>query len=282
MTNRRYKSAEFAQTLLEILTALRVPTWTVASSLDKLSPDQIKIHKLSGSLTNAVFFASYPSRSTIKTVLVRIYGPSSSSLINRTRELRVLHVLSSQYGIGPRVFGTFENGRVEEYFESNALSISEIRDPQISTWIGARMAELHCVDVEAVEPELELKSEIAAIRNVRLWLEPATEVMRLYWNSFSAEMRAELDLQRFIDEWSRYIAWVKKWEKTYGASKRVFAHNDTQCGNLLRLKRWKPDLPDHHQVNHEKRATPRFVTDVNHPCRSSCLPQHPFTQYRSL
>ena len=268
MTNRRYKTAEFAQTLIDILTSLRVPTWTVASSLDSLSPEQLKIYKVSGSLTNAVFFVSYPSRNAIKTVLLRIYGPSSSSLINRVRELRVLYVLSSQYGIGPRVYGTFENGRVEEYFESSALTVAQIRDPQISSWIGTRMAELHCVDVEAVEGENELRLEIAAIRNVRLWLEPAREVKRLYSSSFSSDMRAVLDLDRFVGDWNRYMAWLKKWEQTHGASKRVFAHNDTQCGNLLMLKRMKPGLPDHRQVICCNYGTIPFSKGANNVCQS--------------
>ena len=111
------------------------------------------------------------------------------------------------------------------------------------------MAELHRVDVETVGGEEQTESEIAATRNVRLWLEPARQVMHLYSNSFQTEMREALDLDRFLADWNRYMTWLKKWEQTRGASKRVFAHNDTQCGNLLRLKRLKPALPDHHQVS---------------------------------
>ncbi|GAA5879239.1 hypothetical protein JCM16303_003129 [Sporobolomyces ruberrimus] len=82
------------------------------------------------------------------TILLRIYGPSSGSLISRRNELHILHTLSSQYGIGPRVLGTFANGRVEEYFHSRALVKEEMRDPRISRWIGRRMRELHSVDLE--------------------------------------------------------------------------------------------------------------------------------------
>ncbi|GAA5936832.1 uncharacterized protein JCM15063_000074 [Sporobolomyces koalae] len=82
------------------------------------------------------------------TLLLRIYGPSSGSLISRRNELHILHTLSSQYGIGPRVLGTFANGRVEEYFHSRALVKEEMRDPRISRWIGRRMRELHSVDLD--------------------------------------------------------------------------------------------------------------------------------------
>ena len=208
--------------------------------------------KVSGSLTNAVFFISYPSNPSLKTLLLRIYGPSSSELISRPRELHTLHILSSRYRIGPRVYGTFENGRVEEYFESTALTPVELRDPVISRWIGARMAELHCVDIEAIEdttPETRGENigwEIAARKNVRKWLQPAREVLRL--SSVTDDYKTALDFDRFVEEWRQYMVWLDKWERAHGASKRVFAHNDTQYGNLLRRKEIKEGTPEHRQV----------------------------------
>ena len=160
----------------------------------------IHIHKVSGSLTNAVFFVSIPATNfeinaegaarpltppdkpatvlselergratptpgphktlhqgqkiTIEapTLLLRVYGPSSGSLISRRTELHILHTLSSTYAIGPRVLGTFANGRVEEYFHSRALHKEEMRDARVSRWIGRRMRELHRVDLGQMEP----------------------------------------------------------------------------------------------------------------------------------
>ncbi|GAA5900427.1 hypothetical protein JCM5296_001423 [Sporobolomyces johnsonii] len=86
------------------------------------------------------------------TLLLRIYGPSSGSLISRRTELHILHTLSSQYAIGPRVLGTFSNGRVEEYFHSRALVKEEMRDARMSRWIGRRMRELHGVELEQMIP----------------------------------------------------------------------------------------------------------------------------------
>lgn len=210
------------------------------------------VFKVSGSLTNAVYFISYPSNPSLKTLLLRIYGPSSSELISRPRELHTLHILSSRHRIGPRVYGTFENGRVEEYFNSTALTAAELRDPLTSRWIGARMAELHCVDIEAIEdttPETRGENigwEIAARKNVRAWLQPAREVLRL--PSVSHEYKDALDFEGFVEEWRRYMSWLDSWERTHGASKRVFAHNDAQYGNLLRRKELKAGTPDHRQV----------------------------------
>ncbi|KLO20497.1 kinase-like protein [Schizopora paradoxa] len=231
--------------------ALRVPSWSSISE-DYLVPENLKIFKVSGSLTNAVFFISYPAIPSIKTVLLRIYGPASSSLISRPRELHTLHVLSSQYRIGPRVHGTFENGRVEEYFESDALTSEDLRDPTISRWIGARMAELHCVDIGAIEDasstDLEAKSQwdVAAKDNVRLWLKAAMDVLLL--PSVSDEFKQAVQIEQFVKDWERYMVWLSDWEQKHGHSKRVFAHNDTQYGNLLRLRKLKEGLPEHRQI----------------------------------
>ena len=243
---RKYKSPNFKSQLLAILCSLRVPLWQES----EIAPDSIRICKVSGSLTNAVFFVSCPSKPTL---LLRIYGPSSGALISRPRELHTLHILSSRYRIGPRVYGTFGNGRVEEYFDSVTLTASDLRDESISRWIGARMAELHCVDIESIEETspamrgLGKAWEIGAKKNVKAWLAVARAVLTL--PAVTDTNRRDLDLNAFMGLWWRYMRWLKEFESTEGASKRVFAHNDTQYGNLLRLGNIKEGLPEHHQVS---------------------------------
>jgi choline kinase len=220
---------------------------------------KIDIFKVSGSLTNAIFFISAKStpgaKSPNRTLLLRIYGPSSGSLISRPAELRILHVLSSEYHIGPRVYGTFANGRVEEYFDSEALHHEDPHNPEISRWIAIRMAELHRVDVQHVcdpvewaDPGDGTRGELSVKRNVRNWTEPALEVIKLLGD---CEWTREVDFERFAEEWAAYYKWVRDWEKEGNKEKeslRVFCHNDTQYGNLLKLKQKPHGRPDHHQV----------------------------------
>lgn len=246
-SRRHYRTPDFADKLLEIFDVLRVPSWYKSTT----TPNAIKIHKVSGSLTNAVFFVSLPSHSS-RTLLLRIYGSSSGSLISRPRELHTLHVLSSTYGMGPRVYGTFENGRVEEYFDSVTLTADDIRVPRNSRHIGARMAELHGVDIAAIEGSTQSGQgtakdwHIGAQKNVTSWLSPARKVLSL--PVLPDEVRRELDLDVFQEKWERYMKWVKVLEKAEGASKRVFCHNDAQYGNLLKLKQLPDGTPEHREV----------------------------------
>jgi choline kinase len=195
-------------------------------------------------MTNSVFFVSCPTVPSISTLLLRVYGSSSGSLISRPKELQTLHTLSSRYNIGPRIYGTFENGRIEEYFDSEALTASDIRNPQISRWIGARMAEIHSVDIDVVVGTSE-GNEIQIAANINSWVTSAKEVLRL--PTVSDSTRQELDLSRFKDEWNRYFAWATREGRGLG-SKRVFSHNDTQYGNLLRLKDRGGGIDEHRQV----------------------------------
>ncbi|KAI0359098.1 kinase-like protein [Trametes cingulata] len=245
---RRYKTSPFAEQLMNILHTIRVPSW----SEPEITTELISIQKVSGSLTNAVFFVSCPPVPKTRTVLLRIYGPSSGSLISRPRELHTLHVLSSRYHIGPRVYGTFENGRVEEYFDSTALTAADMRDAEISSWIGARMAELHGVDIDAVEYETptpagpERGIRLGVEKNVRSWLPSAREVLAL--PGAPADVRRNLDLARFEQEWDQYLRWVHQKEKSEDSSPIVFSHNDAQYGNLLRLRTLKEGQPAHRQI----------------------------------
>ncbi|KIK95624.1 hypothetical protein PAXRUDRAFT_140271 [Paxillus rubicundulus Ve08.2h10] len=245
---RSYRSPSFATQLVSVLVGLRVPAWCTA----QLNPTMLSVRKVSGSLTNAVYFVSCPS-SSVPTVLLRIYGPSSSSLISRSRELHTLHILSSRYHIGPRIYGTFSNGRIEEYFDSVTLVPSDLRDETISRWIGARMAELHSVEISAVEGPLTVSSlegkswKIGVKRNVKAWLPAAREV--LAHPNVDEGDRVALGLDAFNEQWAQYIRWLSHIEKTEGANRRVFAHNDAQHGNLLRLtSKLAEGVPEHRQI----------------------------------
>lgn len=246
---RSYKSVDFARDLLAILVALRVPGWHKT----QVTPELLSIRKVSGALTNTIFFVSCPTVPLVPTLLLRIYGPSSSSLISRSHELRMLHILSSRCHFGPRVYGTFTNGRIEEYFESVTLVSSDLRDRKTSQWIASRMAELHSVDISVVEGPLTVSAlegkswEIGVKKNVKAWMPAAREVLGLH--CVSEATRQTLNIDRFYELWMRYLRWVSHVEKVEGASRRVFAHNDTQYGNILRLTSpLRQDAPEHHQI----------------------------------
>lgn len=63
-------------------------------------------------------------------------------LIDREKELQILRRLGRK-NIGPRVLGTFKNGRFEEFFDARTLTPKDLRIPETARQIAKRMRELH-------------------------------------------------------------------------------------------------------------------------------------------
>lgn len=117
---------------------------------DWVSPQSLKndlcIDRVSGALTNAVFFVTVGS----KRMLLRVYGVGCDQILDRKNELDWLSRLS-HLNIGPKLLGIFGNGRFEEYLPSTTLTRKDIRDPLISKKIASRLFQLHSI-VELYPP----------------------------------------------------------------------------------------------------------------------------------
>lgn len=177
-------------------------------------------------------------------LLLRIYGPQVSHLIDRESELYILRRLARQK-IGPRLLGTFENGRFEEFFTARTLTKEDVRVPDTSRHIAKRLKELHeGIDLEPHERDQgpivwkNWDKWVLRCSTVMAQVEPepsagpasATAPTGRVCGASWAEFRAHVD---------RYRRWLV--QSHYGgdeALKRalVFAHNDTQYGNILRLQ----------------------------------------------
>ncbi|SNX86548.1 related to CKI1 - choline kinase [Melanopsichium pennsylvanicum] len=182
---RQADTLQFRETVLQLFTEqLSLVGWTqeaVDPALWPLEPNQLRLKRISGAFTNAVFFASYQLPRSSKsgvlappTVLLRVYGASSEALLSRRAELLILHTLSSLYEIGPHILGTFANGRVEEFYDCDPIKKEGMRDfgdreaymlPGGSLvvkgregrahWVARRMNELHSVPLEVMRTVLE-------------------------------------------------------------------------------------------------------------------------------
>ncbi|KAI7974349.1 hypothetical protein EIK77_008532 [Talaromyces pinophilus] len=249
----------FKAEILRLIHTLRLKGWRRVSMDDS---GDLEVTRLSGALTNAVYVVKPPPpspptpnadgteklapRRPPPKLLLRIYGPQVEHLIDRDGELQILRRLGRK-NIGPRVLGTFKNGRFEEFFNAHPLTPQELRNPQTSRQIAKRMRELH----DGIElQENERLGGPAVFRNWDNWVDRCEQVIS--W----------LDKEILLDRPDRSEPWRKRglicgvpWAtfrkavENYrlwlfdhlGGIKEVrrqliFAHNDTQYGNLLRLE----------------------------------------------
>ena len=236
----------FKNEIIRLAHTLRLKGWRRVA-LD--SGESISVERLSGALTNAVYVVSPPDDLRVKTeqnkklpakLLLRIYGPQVEHIIDRDNELSVLRRLARKK-IGPRLLGTFANGRFEQYLNAITLTASDIRDPQTSKQIAKRMRELH-EGIELLEEERD--GGPAVWKNWDNWL-PTVEAAVTFLDKkiLSGKLgpvRGPADAWKergFVCgvEWPKFRAMVDKYRKylddRYGDPKivrdhLVFAHND--------------------------------------------------------
>lgn len=247
---------DFKFEILKLTHSLQIEGWKKLSF--KYAGD-IKVERLSGALTNDVYVISPPLNLPISTsnskgilskpcsrIILRIYGPQVDHLIDREHELNILRRLSRK-NIGPRMLGTFKNGRFEEFLNAKTLTSEDLRKPDTSQQIAKRMRELHD-GVELLEREREEGPFVW--KNWDKWVDRCEKIMGFLDNEVKNRTSSSrlLGIRRHEGfycgvEWPQFKSAVEKYRKWlddyYGQDRikqsLVFAHNDTQYGNILRL-----------------------------------------------
>ena len=170
--------------------------------------------------------------------------------------------------IGPRLLGTFDNGRFEQYLNASPLTPKDLRDPEVSKQIAKRMRELH----DGIELTLEERRAGPLLwQNWDKWVKRCEEVIS--WLDEQVTTPREMSESK-TDVWRMRgfvcgVPWAsfrkavdnyRKWlEEKYGGKKGLrdnllFAHNDVyavflsmniegllislqaQYGNILRIE----------------------------------------------
>ncbi|KAI8953362.1 kinase-like domain-containing protein [Xylaria longipes] len=246
----------FKSEIIRLTHTLRLKGWRRVP-LD--SGNTISIERLSGALTNAVYVVTPPEDMMARAesgkknpakLLLRVYGPQVEHIIDRENELSVLRRLARKK-IGPRLLGTFANGRFEQYLNAVTLTAEDLKDPDTSKQIAKRMRELHD-GMELLEDEKD--GGPAVLNNWDNWLSRVSQAISfldakiLGGNPDSVKNAADAWKERgFIcgTDWPTFKAMFDKYRQSlfdrYGGSKvvrehLVFCHNDTQYGNILRVR----------------------------------------------
>lgn len=55
----------------------------------------------------------------------------------------MVFTILSERELGPRLFGVFAEGRLEEFIPARAMSSAEVRSPRLSALVASKMAKIH-------------------------------------------------------------------------------------------------------------------------------------------
>lgn len=170
--------------------------------------------------------------------MLRIYGPQVEHLIDRDAELQVLRRLGRQ-NIGPRLLGTFNNGRFEEYLYAKPLQPIDLRQPEVSRQIAKRMRELH----DGIELTKEERRNGPFVwRNWDKWVGRCEKIVSYIDGQVLARGATSSAIKRLRERgfvcgtpWVEFRHVVERYRnelnKIYGGSDQlkhelIFAHND--------------------------------------------------------
>ena len=213
---------------------------------------EIEVERLSGALTNAVYVVSPPKnlphrldhadgneshtpkpRRPPQKLLLRIYGAQVDHLIDREAELAILRRLARKH-IGPRLLGTFANGRFEQFLHAQTLTAKDIRDKEMSRQIAKRMRELH----EGIDllPE-EREGGPIVWKNIESWTKRCSTLVQWLDSQVLNASCFSSQPQKFVcgTPWSLFQSTLTKYKSwlyaQYGGlqavkDRLVFAHND--------------------------------------------------------
>uniref|UniRef100_A0A8C8IT92 ethanolamine kinase n=1 Tax=Oncorhynchus tshawytscha TaxID=74940 RepID=A0A8C8IT92_ONCTS len=119
----------------------------LSGSWKSIPEADFQISIVSGGLSNLLFMCSLPDHAhTIgdepRRVLLRVYGAILQGVDSLVLE-SVMFAILAERALGPRLYGIFPEGRLEQYLPSNRLRTEQLFVPELSAEIASKMARFH-------------------------------------------------------------------------------------------------------------------------------------------
>ncbi|KAK2720236.1 choline/ethanolamine kinase-like isoform X2 [Artemia franciscana] len=194
-----------------------------------IGPDTMVLKQISGGLSNFLYYCALPPGTKIKRkepskVLLRMYGDihgerALDSLVTDS----VIFALLSERKLGPRLYGIFPGGRLEEFIPARPLKTCELSDPHLSGMIAEKLATIHSLNVPLIKEPTWLWDTL------NKWISNLDAVLVTgLKNPDSIYYAEKIESFNLKEE----LSWLKNYLSLVG-SPVVFCHNDFQEGNIL-------------------------------------------------
>ncbi|CAL8238291.1 unnamed protein product, partial [Merluccius merluccius] len=114
-----------------------------------VSEEDFQITIIRGGLSNKLFLCTLPDRldrggDVPRSVLLRLYGAILQGAEAMVLE-SVMFAILAERELGPKLYGIFPQGRLEQYVPSRKLETCELGDPNISAEVAQKMAAFHAM-----------------------------------------------------------------------------------------------------------------------------------------
>ena len=110
----------------------------------KLDDNLFEIEPLSGGLINRLFLLTINND---KKAVIRIIN--KDPILEPAKLFVVCNMFASR-NMGPKIYGTFENGQIEEYLIGHNPTIDEFNNKNVMTHIASLLSSTHKIDLENI------------------------------------------------------------------------------------------------------------------------------------
>ena len=216
--------------------ALHLLSSHLRGSWSTIQEDAIEVTVIQAGFVNRIFVCH--NKKLNEKVLLRLYGgkiiESEKNILRNVAlegEVLIFHLMDV-HGIGPRLLGVFDGGRIEGYMEgSNSLSNEDIANDQVMSALARKLAKMHSL-------------EIPVDKNPKDFIAITTDQFTEYWDSYRQymiETKISEDtpeiLKNLVKKGIEYdfysvIHWYAKNLPSI-KSRTVFSHNDLNRGNIM-------------------------------------------------
>ncbi|XP_076310732.1 choline kinase alpha-like isoform X2 [Tachypleus tridentatus] len=210
----------------------------LSGSWKNISSSDLVFTALSGGLSNLLYHCSLPKTHTPldgepDQVLLRMYGQVHDGQVEANITESIIFMLLSERNLGPKLYGIFPEGRLEEYIPAKAMTCQELQDPDISTKIARKLAFIHQLEVPIN------KEPVWMFGKMDKWLQKIRSICIENIDKSNRKYAEYLLSQNLESE----CIWLRSFIENV-ASPVVFCHNDLQEGNIL--------LPERQNSNEDK------------------------------
>ncbi|KAM8891004.1 choline/ethanolamine kinase [Spinachia spinachia] len=211
-------------------TRARAFTWCrdfLSGSWKTIKEGDFQISIVSGGLSNLLYLCSLPDHvkpvgEEPHQVLLRVYGAILQGVDSLVLE-SVMFAILAERTLGPKLYGIFPEGRLEQYLPNSRMRTDQLSNPSISAEIATKLARFHEMRMPFnKEPKWlfgtlnKYLDQVVSINFVR------EAHVKKYKKLMKLDLPAELESLRAL--------------LAATPSPVVFCHNDVQEGNILMLE----------------------------------------------
>lgn len=202
----------------------------ICGGWNSIEINEVEVIQITGGQSNLIYLASsksdkivYPTPSCF---LIRIHCQPSTQVFTDT----VVFSIMSERGLGPKLYGFFPGGRLEEYLPSRTLDTDSIKHSEIAQRVGALFPKYHEISVP-------ISKSAGAIRFIKQNLEAYKKLggstHRMCPHSVKYDKESVLTTIS-VEELENEIEVFDNWSKVFDDTV-VFSHNDLAPLNVLEL-----------------------------------------------